>query len=185
MLGALHQFLDLKTVIWFFPIVFIFHDLEEIITIESSMAATKSKYPKTTFVELTVRMREKLGSTAAQLAVSATWILLIISFTAWMTAHSSLNRGNFLLYTAILNLFILQVMMHIVQSIFFKGYTPGIITALFLLIPYCLIAYSSLFESGLIDWPFIFASLPVSLIMILVFLVGNLLGRYFIRTPSS
>ena len=82
MLAVLHQFLDLKTLIWLFPIIFIFHDLEEIITIESSMAADKDKYPKTNFVELTIRMREKLGSTAAQLAVSATWILLIISFTA-------------------------------------------------------------------------------------------------------
>jgi hypothetical protein len=133
------------------------------------------------FVELTLNMRRKLGSTAAQLAVSATWILLIISFTTLMTAHFSANGGGFLLYTAILNLFILQAAMHIVQSIFFKGYTPGIMTALFLLIPYCLIAYTSLFERGLIDLHFIFVSIPLSLFMIPIFLVGNLLGRYFIH----
>ena len=181
MLEALHQFLDLKTLIWLFPIVFIFHDLEEIITIESSMAANKDKYPKTNFVEMTLRMRKKLGSTAAQLAVSATWILLIISFTAITTAHFSSDGGSFLLFTAILNLFVLQAFMHIVQSIMFRGYTPGIITSLFLLIPYCLVTYYFLAEYGQIDWHFFFTSLPVSLVMILVFLVGNLLGRYFIR----
>ena len=41
MLGTLHQFFDLQTLIWLLPIIFIFHDLEEIITIESSMAANK------------------------------------------------------------------------------------------------------------------------------------------------
>lgn len=181
MLETLLQFFDLHTIIWLFPIIFIFHDLEEIITIESSMSRYKYSSQNPPFVELTLKMRRKLGSTAAQLSVSATWILLIISFTTLMTAHLSLNGEGFLLYTAILNLFILQATMHIVQSIFFKGYTPGIITALFLLIPYCLIAYYSLFARGLIDWHFIFASIPVSLLMIPIFLVGNLLGRYFIR----
>ena len=181
MLSEIHQFLDLKTLIWLFPIVFIFHDLEEIITIESSMAANKNKYPKTNFVEMTLRMRKKLGSTAAELAVSAAWILLFISFTAVTTAHFSSDGGGFLLFTAILNLFVLQATMHIVQSIMFRGYTPGIITSLFLLIPYCLITYYSLVQYGKMDLHFLFISLPVSLIMILVFLVGNLLGRYFIR----
>lgn len=180
-LGALHQFLDLKTLIWLFPIIFIFHDLEEIITIESSMAANRDNYPKTNFVKLTLRMREKLGSTAAQLAVSATWILLIISFTALMTAHFSSNGGGFLLFTAILNLFVLQAFMHIFQTLMFRGYTPGIITSLFLLIPYCLLTYYFLAEYGQMNWHLIFTSLPISMIMILIFLVGNLLGRYFIR----
>lgn len=181
MLGALHQFLNLNLLIWLFPIIFIFHDLEEIITIESSMAAHKHKYPKTNFVEQTLRMREKLGSTAAQLAVSAAWILLFISFTTVMTAHFPANGGGFLLFTAILNLFVLQAFMHIVQTIMFRGYTPGIITSLFLLVPYCLVTYYFLVEDGPMDWHLLFTSLPVSLIMILVFLVGNLLGRYFIR----
>lgn len=181
MLGALHQFLDLKTLIWLFPIIFIFHDLEEIIIIESSMNANKNNYPKTKFVKLTFRMREKLGSTAAQLAVSAAWILLFISFTALMTAHYSFNGGNFLLFTAILNLFVLQAFMHVIQSIMFRGYTPGILTSLFLLIPYCLLTYYSLAYYEQLDWQLIFTSLPVSLIFIPIFLVGNLLGRYFIR----
>ncbi|OCA87909.1 hypothetical protein A8F94_08745 [Bacillus sp. FJAT-27225] len=176
MLEALHPFLDLKTVIWLFPIIFIFHDLEEIITIESSMAASKNIYPKTNFIEQTVRMREKLGSTAAELAVSATWILLIISFTTVMTSRG----GSFLLFIAILNLFVLQAFMHIVQTIMFKGYTPGILTSLLLLIPYCLVTYFFLVENGKLDWHLLFISLPVSLVMIMVFLVGNLLGRYFI-----
>ncbi|MFE5430689.1 HXXEE domain-containing protein [Peribacillus simplex] len=181
MLETFRQFFDLHTIIWLFPIIFIFHDLEEIITIETSMKASNNRLQKSSFVQLILNMREKLGSTAAQLSVSATWILLIISFTTVVTAHFALNGGGFLLYTAILNLFILQAIMHIVQSIFFKGYTPGIITALFLLIPYSLIAYDSLFECDLLDGHLLFASLPVSLLMIPIFLVGNLLGRYFIH----
>ena len=142
---------------------------------------TKAIYPKTNFVKLALKMREKTGSSAAQLAVSATWILLFISFIALMTAHFSSNGGGFLLFTAILNLFVLQAFIHIVQTIMFRGYTPGILTSLFLLIPYCLLTYYSLAEYGQMDLSSIVTSLPVSLIFILVFLVGNLLGRYFIR----
>lgn len=181
MLGTLYQFFDLQTFIWLLPIIFIFHDLEEIITIESSMTTKKGNYPKTYFVKLALRMREKTGSTAAQLAVSATWILLFISFIALMTAQFSSHGGSFLLFIAILNLFVLQACMHIFQTIMFKGYTPGIITSLFLLIPYCAITYNFLAEHEQMDWHLIFTSLPVSLIFILIFLVGNLLGRYFIR----
>lgn len=181
MLGTLHQFFDLKTLIWLLPIIFIFHDLEEIITIESSMTANKNNHPKTNFVKQALRARQKLGSTAAQLAVSATWILLFISFIAFMTAHFSSNPGGFLLFTAVLNLFVLQAFMHIVQTIMFRGYTPGIITSLVLLIPYCLLTYNNLAKYGQIDWHLIFTSLPVSLMFVLIFLVGNLLGRYFIR----
>ncbi|ULT59641.1 HXXEE domain-containing protein [Neobacillus drentensis] len=181
MLGALHQFLNLNLLIWLFPIIFIFHDLEEIMTIESFMAAHKDKNSKRNFVELTIRMRKKSGSTAAQLAVSATWILLFISFTTVMTAHFSSNGRGFLLFTAILNLFVLQAFMHMVQTIMFRGYTPGILTSLFLLVPYCLATYYFLVEERQLDWHLLVTSLPVSLIMILVFLVGNLLGRYFIR----
>ncbi|KMY55885.1 hypothetical protein AC623_19690 [Bacillus sp. FJAT-27231] len=181
MLGTLQQFFNLNTLIWLLPIIFIFHDLEEIITIESSMTANKGHYPKTNFVKLALRMREKTGSTAAQLAISATWILLFISFITLMTAHFSSNGRGFLLFIAILNLFVLQAFMHIVQTIMFRGYTPGIITSLFLLIPYCLLTYYSLAEYGQMDWHLIFTSIPVSLIFILIFLVGNLLGRYFIQ----
>ncbi|KIY23585.1 HXXEE domain-containing protein [Mesobacillus subterraneus] len=180
MLAEPHHFIDLNTLIWLFPIIFIFHDLEEIITIESSMATSKNRNPKTPFVEMTLTMRKKLGSTAAQLAVSATWILLIITFTAITTAHFS-DIWGFLLFTAILHLFVFQASMHIIQSIMFKAYTPGIITSLILLIPYSLLTYYLLAESGHLDWPFFFTSLPISLVMIPVFLVGNLLGRYFIR----
>lgn len=178
MQGALHQFFDLQTIIWLLPIIFIFHDLEEIITIESSMTAN---YPKTNFVKQALKAREKLGSTAAQLAISATWILLFISFITMMTAHYSSNGGGFLLFTAMINLFVFQAFMHIVQTIMFRSYTPGIVTSLFLLIPYCLLSYNTLVEHGQIDWHLVIASLPVSMIFILIFLVGNLLGRYFIR----
>lgn len=181
MLETFHQFFDLNTFIWLLPLIFIFHDLEEIITIESSMTANKGNYPNTNFVKRTLRMREKLGSTAAQLAVSATWILLFISFIALVTAHFSANGGGFLLFTAILNLFILQAFMHIVQTIKFRSYTPGILTSLFLLIPYCLLTYYLLALDGQMGWHLIMTSLPVSMIFILIFLVGNLLGRYFIR----
>ena len=52
MLEVLHEFFHIETVIWLFPIIFMFHNLEEIITIESFMTKYKNSVPKTFLARL-------------------------------------------------------------------------------------------------------------------------------------
>ena len=98
-----------------------------------------------------------------------------------MTAHFFLIGGNFILFTATLNVFFLQAFSHVGQTLIFRGYTPGVITALFIVIPYSLLTYYRLFELGLIDGYLLFESIPISILMVPIFLIGNLLGRRLIR----
>ena len=175
----LHELFDIETMIWLFPIAFMFHDLEEIITVEGFMTKYKNKVPKNLPAKLTLVVKKKLGGKSAQFSVAVAWILLILSFITFMTAHFYPNGGNFLLFTAIINVFFLQAFSHIGQTIIFKAYTPGVITALFIVIPYSLFTYYRLWEANLIDRHLIIESIPISILMVPIFLVGNLLGRYF------
>ncbi|MFK9090303.1 HXXEE domain-containing protein [Bacillus salipaludis] len=181
MLEVLHEFFYIETVIWLFPVIFMFHDLEEIITVESFMTKYKNRVPKTFLARITFIVKKKLGTKSAQLSITGAWILLIISFITFMTAHLPPIKENFILFTAVLNVFFLQGFSHIGQTIIFRGYTPGVTTALFIVIPYSLLAYYRLFELGLIDGYLIFESIPISLLMVPIFLIGNLLGRRLIH----
>ncbi|MBS4176507.1 HXXEE domain-containing protein [Lederbergia citrea] len=181
MLEASHGFFYIETVIWLFPIIFMFHDLEEIITVENFMTKYKNRVPKTVLERLALTIKKKLGMKSAQLSITAVWILLIISFITFMTAYHLPIGGNFLLFTAVLNVFFLQTFSHIGQTVIFRGYTPGVITALVIVIPYSLLTYYWLFELNLIDGQLIFESIPFSILMVPIFLIGNLLGSRLIR----
>ncbi|MGE7766814.1 HXXEE domain-containing protein [Peribacillus sp. NPDC096540] len=181
MLEVLHEFFYIETIIWLFPVIFMFHDLEEIITVESFMTKYKNRVPKAFLARLALIVKKKLGTKSAQLSITAAWILLIISFITFMTAYLLTIEGNLILFTATLNIFFLQAFSHIGQTIIFRGYTPGVITALFIVIPYSLLTYYRLFELGLIDGHLIFESIPFSILMVPIFLMGNLLGRRLIR----
>ncbi|MBU8878517.1 HXXEE domain-containing protein [Bacillus sp. FJAT-29790] len=180
MLEGSHNLFDIVTVIWLFPIVFMFHDLEELITIEHFSKSNKIKDQKpmpAVFALFALIVKRKFSTKTVQFAVAVTWIFLILSFITLFTVQSLPNGGSFLLFIAAINIFFLQVFTHIGQTIIYRGYTPGVITALFIVIPYCLYTYYRLLESDLIDWQFIFDSIPISLFIVPVLLIGNILGR--------
>lgn len=151
MLKAFHDLFNIESVIWLFPIIFIFHDLEEIITVESFMNKDKNKVLKTFPAKLALIVKKILGDKSAHLSVAAAWILLIISFVTFMTVYPLPVEKSFHLFTSTLNVFFLQAFLHIGQTIIFRSYTPGVITAILIVIPYSLFTYYSLFELGLID----------------------------------
>ena len=181
MLETLHELFYIQTVIWLLPVIFMFHALEEIITVESFMTKYKNRVPKTFLAKLSFVIRKKLSAKSAQHSIMIAWILLIISFITFMTAYHIPTGENFLLFTAVINIFFLQAFSHIGQTIIFRGYTPGVVTALFMVIPYSLLTYYRLLELSLIDRHLLFKSIPITILLVPIFLIGNLLGRRLIR----
>jgi hypothetical protein len=176
-----HDLMKFEIIIWLFPIIFMFHGLEEIITIESFIIRYKKMVPEHFLAKLTLMIKKRFGYKSAQLAVSMGWILIFISLITFMSTFLLPINKTILLFTAIFNVFFLQAFSHIGQSIIFRGYSPGIITALLLVIPYSFLTYCRLFELGFIDWQIIFRSIPLSILMVPILLIGNFLGQKFIR----
>ncbi|MBI0577281.1 HXXEE domain-containing protein [Neobacillus cucumis] len=169
----------IEAVIWLFPIIFMFHVLEEIITVDSFMAKFKNKVPRSFLAKLALNVKKMLGANSSQFSIAVTWILLIITFITFKTAFHIPMGDNFLLFIAALNIFFLQAFSHIGQTFILRVYTPGVITAFVIVIPYSLLTYSCLFELGLIDGHLLFKSIPFSMVMVPIFLIGNLLGRRY------
>ncbi|WP_354669964.1 HXXEE domain-containing protein [Paenibacillus sp. BSR1-1] len=150
-------------------------------TVESFITKYKNKVPETFLAKFTISIKKIKGAKSFQLSISMAWILLFISLITFMTVCQLPNGANFLLFTATLNVFFIQSFSHIGQTIIFRSYTPGVITALFIVIPYSFLSYYRLFELGLIDGHLLFKSIPLSILMVPIFLIGNLLGRKLLR----
>ncbi|WP_066299340.1 HXXEE domain-containing protein [Bacillus sp. FJAT-29937] len=181
MIEVFQEFFYIETVIWLFPIMFMIHDLEEIITIEGFMDKHKNRVPKTILTRIVMIGRKILGAKSSQFSVTTAWIFLILSIITFRTAYLLPSGENFLLFTAALNVFFLQTFSHISQTIIFRSYTPGVLTAVFIVIPYTLLTYALLFEWGFIDGQLIYKSIPISILMVPIFLIGGLLGRRIIH----
>ncbi|WHY75275.1 HXXEE domain-containing protein [Neobacillus sp. WH10] len=101
MLETMHKLFNIETIIWLFPVTFMFHGLEEIITVESFMTKYKNKVREAFLVKLTLTIKKKLGAKSVQLSISIAWIFLFISFITFMTVCLLPIGANFLLFTAI------------------------------------------------------------------------------------
>jgi hypothetical protein len=157
------------------------HDLEEIITVEHFMTRRKNEVIARFPARIRPLVERNLSMKTAQFAVAVAWLFLIISVITVFTVHSLEGGGNFLLFLALLNVFFLHVFTHVGQSIVFRGYTPGVVTAILVVFPYSLYTYYRLLESGFIDWHLIFVSAPISILALPAIFIGHILGRRSVR----
>ncbi|MNI14410.1 hypothetical protein D3C73_676710 [compost metagenome] len=158
----LYDHIDLVSLLWLFPITFMFHDFEEIIMIEKWIERhgnhVKSSMP---------RLAQKLYDSSFRMntlhfAKDVLWVYsLIVTFTVLAVFFQF-----YLPFLAILHVYFLHIFTHIGQSIYFRRYTPGVITSFLPVLPYSLYAYYRLFSDGVITSQ----DLTWSLIMMIILL---------------
>jgi len=181
MVEWLNQSLEIGTVIWLFPIIFMLHDFEEIFTVESWLNKNKA----TMYNLLPARLQSFHGFferrfpiKTAQFSVAVAWIFLLLSAITLFTVQSLPDGGSFLVvYIAALHILFVNVFTHVGQAILYRGYTPGVITAIALLFPYSLYTYYRLLLEGYIDWQVIWTAFPLSIVLLLLIVPGLILGR--------
>lgn len=128
--------------IWAAPVVFLVHDTEEILTVESWLRAHRSELPTAAQPLATV--------TTGQFALAVA--LLFVGFLA-VTVHAvrQARRGRasvpFLLVAGAL---VANGLTHLVQAAYFRGYTPGVVTALLVVLPYGYLLGARLLATGFI-----------------------------------
>ncbi|MGO0061350.1 HXXEE domain-containing protein [Brevibacillus fluminis] len=178
MLDTLNRLIDLSTVFWLFPICFMLHDFEEIVVVEGWLARHRD-HIRTILPVKTLRLQQRLDSVTTlgfARAVLLIFILLsAVTFYAVQTLHS--GGAGLLLFVGALNVLFLNSFTHLGQSLLVRGYTPGVLTAVIVLLPYTLYAYQRLFAEALLDWGAIGRSLPVTLGFLLLFGIAVSAGR--------
>jgi len=128
---------ELKRWILALPMVFLIHDLEELLTLERFQPVIISSFPARYHAYLQISFRQ---------FAAAVFILFIAILLITLIAYvypSSLCISNLLFWTV--TILWMNSLTHILQAIIFGQYVPGLVSAVLLMLP-----YSSLFIKQLI-----------------------------------
>lgn len=175
----MEQWLDFQTLIWLFPIMFVFHDLEEIIMLERWLNKNSDKVYNKLPKKIADRVINHFSMSTAQFSVAVLIIFLFVSSSTYL-ANQYMNSGplgNIYLFTIMITIFFLHTFTHIGQSIILKSITPGVITSIFIVLPYSVILFRALFENDIITWNIIFTSLPLIIFIFPVLLFAHWIGK--------
>ncbi|WP_075980599.1 HXXEE domain-containing protein [Bacillus massilinigeriensis] len=173
------EWIDIQTLIWLFPIIFVFHDFEEIIMAEKWFNTNYNVLSKRIPTILANRVLKHFSMTTAQFAVAVLIVFLFVSSSTFM-ASQYLNDavlGNIEYFTVFILTFFIHVFTHIGQSIYFRSITPGVITSVFIVLPYSIIMLNELLENELITWDTIFTCLPFVLLVVPIVVMAHLIGK--------
>lgn len=173
--------MELTHVIWMFLIVFVLHDLEEIIVVENWLIRHRERLARSIPAFLQKTLQPMLSMSTAQFSVAVTCIFAVLSAAVLLTVLTW-QAGTYLpFFLVCLHVLFLHVFTHIGQSLLFRTYTPGVVTAVVLVLPYSVYTYYRLFAEGWISWSLIGETLPFSLLVIPVLYVALTLGEKAIK----
>lgn len=173
--------MDIDTLIWMFPFVFLVHDLEEILSVQGFMIRRREQVISILPQRLSQIFLKQFSTTSKQFAVAVGFILIFVLLSTFLGAQS-IKNGKTPIWFLVLNIvFFVHVFTHIGQAIVIRGYTPGVITAALLVFPYSSYVFYRLFQIGLVDWNTVFSSAPFGLLIIPIVFAGQTLGRKFVQ----
>lgn len=173
----LAQDISMQSLIWLFIVIFVLHDLEEIIWVESWIKKNKKQVVNKVPTRIKNQLNKMLNITSGQFAVAVLLEFIIfipITFIA-------VEHGKFFMFISINSLFLLHVLTHVGQSLYLRMYTPGVVSAVILVLPYTLYLFTRLIREGLITWGLVLLSIPVGFLIIPIVLLGHELGKRIVK----
>lgn len=124
---------NMQVIIWLFPILFMFHDFEEIIFMQAWISKNKS-YLSERFPALSKKLLphfDHLTTSSFALGVAEEFILIsIITIITYLTNWYDLWIGSFIAFT-------LHLIIHCFQILIVRKYIPVIVTSVICL-PICI-----------------------------------------------
>jgi hypothetical protein len=114
--------------IWLGPIAFLVHDAEEIATVESWLRRHGTELPGL--------VQPFAGVTTGQFAAVVAVLFVGYALAAWHGVHAVRNGRIPLPFLIVSGVFVANGLTHLAQALYFRGYVPGVITALLVNLPY-------------------------------------------------
>lgn len=169
--------MTIQSLVWLFIVVFVIHDLEEIIWVESWIKKNRklvmNKVPRRT----RNRLDKMFNITSGQFAVAVLLEFIIFIPFTFMAAE----QEKFFIFLSFNVLFLLHVFTHLGQSLYLKMYTPGVVSAVIFVLPYTLYLFYRLIVEELVTWREVLFSIPVGFMVIPIVLLGHELGRRLVK----
>ncbi len=174
--------LDTHTLIWLFPIAFMFHDFEEILLFEpwlkKNAGDIEARLKPIVPASVGKRIGAILGKSTAEFAFPVSLIFALTVVAAWL----AVVNNAYSLFLLASGAFFLHGFMHLGQALILRRYIPAVITSVLIVIPYGLVVYARLIGDGLIDLPGLLVNWLLSVVLIVpVILVMHIVGDYVYR----
>lgn len=124
---------DIKVMVWLFPILFMFHDFEEIIFMQSWISKNRD-YLTHRFPALLKKLFSHFDQiTTSAFALGVAEEFIIISF---ITVVSYVTNW-YILWTGLFITFALHLVIHCIQALVIRKYVPAVVTSIICL-PFCI-----------------------------------------------
>lgn len=165
--------MDTNTLILIFLVIFMLHNLEEIIMVERW---AKRNYPRVkdripSYFQKTIDDLKDI--TAVQFAI----VVFIVSVFGSILILVAVLGDYLFLFFGLAIIFALNIFTHPLQSLFLKTYTPGVITSILLVIPYYVIFFNYFYTKNLINMKMVLGALVIFVLFIPAFILSQTLGR--------
>ncbi|WP_039839151.1 HXXEE domain-containing protein [Paenibacillus sonchi] len=148
MIHWLNLHIDQVSLLWLLPILFMFHDFEEILTVESWGIKYGPKVEAALPPGKWNPYRSMLRMTTRNFAADVLFVYIVVVAVTCTAVFFSF----YWLYLAVLAVFLLHVFTHLGQSMILKIYTPGVVTAVLIALPYSSYAFYRLLKENTVSW---------------------------------
>lgn len=170
--------LSVSSLVWLFLAAFVIHDMEEIIWVGPWAKRNRQKAVAAVPARMKRPLAQMLNITSSQFAVAV--LLEFVVFVPFTLLAA--EQGRYFVFVSFNTLFFLHVFTHVAQSLYLKMYTPGVVTAVVIVLPYTLLLFSRFLSENLVTWGEILLSIPVGLLVVPLVLAGHELGKRWVQS---
>lgn len=174
--------LSFPLVVWMLPLFWFLHSLEEISMIDRWEMGRETEHQVIARKSWFARWILDAYSISRSTFILSTVIIGTLVIGATIIGTVNLEGFGIWIYAALLGGFFLHGFVHLGETIVLRGYTPGILTGLFVVLPGSWYLYRRLFDSQLLTMN---TAVLTSLIGALIFLPATFGIRYLFRTLMS
>ena len=165
--------MDLSVWILSFLMIFMLHNLEEIITVEKWI---QQSYPRVQD-KIPMSIRKELNKYKEITSVNFAVVVLVVSLFASVFILISVVTEQYYLFLGISLFFALNIFTHPLQAIYLRCYTPGLLTSLILIIPFYSLFFYQFYDTNILNFDSIVRALIVMIFSVPVFLLSHKIGE--------
>jgi hypothetical protein len=164
---------DIQILIWSFPILFIFHDFEEIIFIQAWIG--KNKYFLTRrFPSLSKRLLphfEYITTSSFALGVAEEFILIsMVTYVSYITNRYNLWIGLFIAFT-------IHLLIHCFQALIIRKYIPAVVTSV-ICIPFCIYITKQIVELYSLNIIILYSLFGLIILIVNLVIIHRVMGTF-------
>ncbi len=165
--------MDIYVWVLSFLIIFMLHNLEEIITIERWFQKTYPRVSKRIPSFAQKELKNYKDITSVQFSI----VVFVFSVFVSALILIAVNTQHHYLFLGVTLLFALNIFTHPLQALYLRCYTPGFLTSLLLIIPYYSLFFYHFYKTDMLSLNSIVGSIIVMVFLIPIFLLSHKIGE--------